>query len=104
MTPTGKEPYEISLTEASELTENYRNSVTTGDTIALYFGGDAIQKILDQEGCVGVRFYYATGKTGSPQLVVVGVDASGNDLYTGLIADKAIPCPQVCSAPNPLNS
>lgn len=104
MSFTGNENHDITLQEASEWTANYRNSVPAGTVIAHYFGKTAIQNILDQSGCVGIRIYYAINDLGEKQLVVVGVNADENDLYQGLLADKSRPCPNYCSASNPLNS
>jgi hypothetical protein len=104
MSFTGHENHDISLTEASAWTKNFRDSITPGQTIAHYYGKDAIQAILNQEGCVGIRIYYALDTAGVKQLVTVGVDASGNDLYQGLLADRTLRCPLSCSAANPLNS
>lgn len=104
MSYTGNEDHDISLTEAAHLTENFRNTVSTGATIAHYFGGAALQALLDQEGCVGLRIYYGLSDNGEKQLVITGVNSSGDDLYNGLLAERSISCPLNCSASNPLNS
>jgi len=104
MTFTGNENHDISLTQAAEWTENFRNTITSGQTIAHYFGKAAIMAILNQSGCVGIREYYALDDTGKKQIIVVGVDANGNDLYQGLLAERSITCPLDCSAANPLNT
>lgn len=104
MTLTGNEPHGISLTEAAQMTKNFRNTITTGQTIAHCFGQDAVQNIIDQTGCVGIRIYYGLDNNGAQQLILVGVDTNGNDLYNGLLAERAIKCPQSCSSANPLNS
>lgn len=104
MTFTGNENHGITLTEAAEMTKNYRDTINTGDTIAHAFGAQAIQAILDQTGCVGIRIYYGLDENGAQQLVLVGVDSSENDLYQGLLAERAKKCPQSCSVANPLNS
>ncbi len=104
MSFTGNEDHSISLTEAAHLTENYRNTVSTGATIAHFFGRDALQAILDQTDCVGIRIYYGLKDDGEKQLVITGVNAAGNDLYNGLLAERSAVCPTTCSASNPLNS
>lgn len=104
MSLTGNENHDISLTEAAHLTENYRNAAGTSATIAHYFGGAAIQAILEQEGCVGIRIYYGLKDDGEKQLVITGVNSAGNDLYNGLLAERSLNCPTNCSASNPLNS
>lgn len=86
------------------MTKNYRDSVSSGATIAHFFGKTAIQDILDQEDCVGIRLYYGLDADGVKQIIAVGVLANENDMYTGLLAERTKRCPQDCSAANPLNS
>lgn len=101
---TGNENHDISLSEAAAWTKNYRDTITSGQTIAHLFGKQAIQSILNQSGCVGIRIYYALDDAAAKQIIAVGVNADGNDLYNGLLAERTIRCPQDCSTANPLNS
>jgi hypothetical protein len=104
MTITGNEDHSIDLETASDWTENYRNSVSTGAIIAHAFGKSDILAILNQEDCTGMRLYYALDGDGEQQIIVVGVDINGDDLYEGLLAERSIRCPPSCGATNPLNS
>jgi hypothetical protein len=104
MSFTGNEDHSISLATASAWTKKFRNSSNEGDTIAHFYGKEAIQAILDQANCVGIRIYYAIDDNGNKQLVLVGANAAENDLYEGLLAERGTPCPTKCSATNPLNS
>lgn len=104
MSFTGHEDHSITLQEASEWTANYRDASAAGSTIAHFFGKDAIQAILNQSNCVGIRIYYAIDDVGEKQLVLVGANAAENDLYEGLLADRGYGCPVNCSSANPLNS
>lgn len=101
---TGNEDHEISLSEASQLTTNYRNAVSEGSIKGGFFGKSAIQEILDQEKCVGIRIYYAHEEDGTPTFVVVGVEANEDDLIGGKIAEMPIACPPRCGSDNELNS
>jgi len=101
---SGNEDHSFPLATASEWTENYRNGMSAPGTIAHYFGKRAIKDIFAQEGCVGMRIYYALDENGKQQLIIVGVDGNGDDLYNGLLAERSVHCPPDCSAPNPLNS
>jgi hypothetical protein len=93
---TGKEQHQITLEEAIKLISNFRNK-QSGDVIkAHYFGKEALQKLLDQEGCVGIRIYYAAQDDGTPELVIVGVDENGKDLEEGVILERNYPCPPYC--------
>lgn len=104
MTFTGNEDHSISLAEAAQMTENFRNTITAGQTIAHAFGKQAIQDILDQSGCLGLRIYYGLDENSAQQLILVGVNSDGNDLYQGSLAERAKKCPQSCSVSNPLNT
>lgn len=100
---TGQENHSISLTEASNLTRNYRivnpNSIKAG-----FFGRDTIERILAKDGCVGIRIYYALDDSSVPTLVLVGADANENDLVDGEIAERPTPCPPDCGQANVINS
>lgn len=104
MSLTGNEDHSISLQTASEWTANFRDTISSGDTIAHYFGRTWLLDILAQEGCVGIRIYYALDEEGKKQLVLTGVNSDGNDLYNGILAEKSLRCPTNCSSANPLNS
>jgi len=101
---TGNEDHDISLSEASQLTASYRNSVAQGSIKAGFFGKSAIQEILEQEKCVGIRIYYALEEDDTPTFVVVGVEENEDDLIGGKIAETPRPCPPHCGSANDLNS
>lgn len=99
----GKEGGAISLSRGAELTQEYQTN-NPNAVKAHLFGNEILKQILDQNGCLGMRMYYGTDpQTGSPELVLVGVDSDGNDMTAGIIADLSLPCPNDCSADNPLN-
>jgi hypothetical protein len=99
---TGDEGEKFPLETAAEWTANYRKNNPNGIK-AHFFGMNIIKEILAQEGCVGIRSYYALDDNGVQQLIMVGVDKDENDLYEGIIAEMAIKCPPFCSTKNPLN-
>ena len=101
---TGNEDHEISLSEAAQLTANYRDSAEPGSVKAGFFGKSAIEEILEQEKCVGIRIYYAQEEDGTPTFVVVGVEENEDDLVEGKIAEAPTPCPPNCGSANVLNS
>lgn len=100
---TGNEDHTISLTVAAAMTKNYRDANPT-QVKGHYFGKDAIQDVLDQSGCVGLRIYYGLDNDGKKQLVIDGVTSDENDLFNGIILDRSIQCPPNCGISNPLNS
>ncbi|MFA9219999.1 MAG: hypothetical protein ACEQSL_02310 [Sediminibacterium sp.] len=104
MTFTGNEGAVITLSDGSTMTADYRATISTGDTIALAVGKNLLNSILQQTGCMGIRMYFALDEDGNKQLVLVGVDANGDDMTAGVIVDKLSPCPKTCSTKNALNS
>ena len=79
---------------------------------AHFFGKDTLLKVLDQPGCMGIRFYHAIDDEGKKALVFVGADAKGASMWpkaskgakgklgggdgSGSAGDKAITCPPYC--------
>jgi hypothetical protein len=104
MTFTGNEGAIITLAEGSEMTANYRETINMGETIGHAVGKNLVNAILNQAGCMGIRLYYAINNKGEKQLVLVGINANGDDLSQGVIVDKAQNCPPICGKTNPLNS
>ena len=100
---TGSEDHSISLQEASQLTANYRSQAGDGAVLASFFGKQTIQKILDQEDCVGIRIYYGL-ENSTPVLVLVGAKANEDDIISGELAQTGVQCPPVCGSANDLNS
>jgi hypothetical protein len=100
---TGHEDHDFPLDTAAAWTKFYREA-NPGATKGHYFGKDAINSILEQASCVGIRIYYALDDTEKKHLIVVGVQANGNDLVNGLLAERSIDCPPTCGIDNPLNS
>lgn len=101
---TGKEEHQITLEEAKKLIQNYKNKNTGQEIKAHYFGKEALQKLLEQEECVGIRIYYASQEDGTPELVIVGVNKEGKDLTSGIILERNWPCPPYCDGDSELNA
>lgn len=102
MSFNGNEGEQISLEEGAQYTGRYRTA-NPGAVTGVFFGKDHIQKILAQDDCQGLRFYFASNVDGSQTLVMVGADSTENDLLT-VIVERAISCPPYCGGTNPLNS
>lgn len=103
MSFTGTEKHDITLAEAADWTRTYRVE-NPGATKGHFYGKTAIQNILNQTGCVGIRIYYAIDNNGAKQLIIVGANSVENDLYNGLLAERSVTCPPRCGVNNPLNS
>jgi hypothetical protein len=102
--PTGHENHKISLSRASVLTLNYRNSSAYHESLinGEFFGKDGLLAALSQENCIGLRIYYGKQDDGTPVLVFVGVDQSGKDIVNGFVGEDGLICPPVCHEPNAL--
>lgn len=103
MSFTGDESSAITLTDGGAWTKTYRDANPTA-VKGHFFGKNKLQTLISQQGCVGIRAYYAIDNLGAKQLVLVGVDANENDLYNGVILDRSYPCPTSCGVSNPLNT
>lgn len=101
MSFNGNEGGEISLAEGAAMTAKYRTENPT-KLKGHFFGKDILTKILEQDGCMGIRMYYGIDSNEKQQLVIVGADSDENDMLE-LVADLSFPCPDACSTPNPLN-
>lgn len=101
---TGKEDHSITLDEARKLTRDFRNNSDKQVVKAHFFGKDILQKILDQKNCVGIRHYQGQNNDSTSVLVLVGVNASGEDMTIGPIAELGRPCPPYCDENSSLNT
>ncbi len=76
---------------------------------AHFFGKDIIMSLLNQTGCVGIRIHYAIDDKGKKQLILVGTNEKGQDLWPsssggkgklkdggGGGSDQSMPCPPFC--------
>ncbi len=99
----GTEGEFISIDEAGQMTAAWRNG-GNGDIKGVFFGKEKLEALLNQDGAVGIRMYFAENTKEEVALVLVGVEADQNDIVTGQILDRGTYCPDVCGASNPLNS
>ncbi|GHB59974.1 hypothetical protein [Persicitalea jodogahamensis] len=96
---TGEEGKFVTATDASKLTERFQSTQREDKkkpgtfTEAQFFGNKQLQKLMQKDGCVGLRFYFAKtdAKEISEQLVVVAVDADGRDITSSRIGLKDMP-------------
>lgn len=103
---TGNEENQITKEEAAVLTKRYREQMKDGDRKGGYISKDSIVSVLEQDGCVGIRYYYGLNEEEQQELVIVGVNSSTNDIIDdeAVCLDRCIPCPDVCGENNILNS
>jgi len=89
----------ISLSQGHDLTKEYRDN-HDGIVVQNVFTKSEMSALFAQTNCVAVRLYNAE-KSGTFQLVAVGVDICGNDLTNGIILDRSTcPCINICPCSN----
>lgn len=109
--PGGSDDQLISVSEAVAMVGRFRAANAANATVvrAWGFGRSAIDAVLAQPGCAGIRIYRGQTDVGAEQVLIVGLDGSGNDLLpvsasgAGVVADKGWPCPPICGAASILN-
>ncbi|CAN5191012.1 hypothetical protein BH23GEM2_BH23GEM2_23100 [soil metagenome] len=91
-----KRDHNISRADAVALTRRHRESAGKGAQLATLFPRDVYERILAQPGCAGIRAYEGRDEKGERQTILVGVDAEGNDMTGGVLAEFTLPCPPYC--------
>lgn len=105
------------IQEAADWTKTYRkdhprlaaDGTAKKVLYATYFDNAFLQKFMEQPHCVGLRFYQAADSNKERHIIVVGVDADGNDILKvkdsngqltgedGLVGNWGHRCPDYCS-------
>jgi hypothetical protein len=97
--------HKIPLAAAIAMTRRYRQGTGKDAVRAGMFPRNAFEAILNQAGCHGIRIYYGRADDGQLSLVMVGVDAEGNDIHEGELMEDGFPCPPFCDdGTSPLNA
>lgn len=99
-----KRDHRISLPDAVALAKQHRND-HPGEPKAHFFHREAFDALLAQPGASGIRIYRGKGKGGERHLVMVAVDAEGDDLTSGgTVMELDMPCPPYCPKGSPLQA
>ena len=88
-----KRDHKITVAQARTLRSTKHQALPTRGG---HFPREAIESILKQPGCEGIRFYYGGNPDGSPALVMLGINADLVDMTDGEIIDTHHPCPPFC--------
>ena len=93
--------HRISRDEAAGLIRAHQAQAAPGAHKASAFNRSAFEQLLAQPGATGIRIYHARHADGSPTMVMVAVDAAGNDLSStsNLCMQNTTDCPPICAAP-----
>lgn len=104
-TPLPPRDHRISKADAVKKTKKYKEKKPKKDRYpTLAFHAEAYRRILDQPGCVGIRSYPGEDDAGTVSMILVGVDADGNDMVDGALEQDPFACPDFCPDPNELNT
>jgi sensor domain CHASE-containing protein len=87
----------INLTQAETETHAYQNDAQfQGLTKSCAMDKSAYEQLMAQPGVVQVRTYFSLDSNSKLGVVVVGVDAQGNDMTSGVILGDSQRCPYYC--------
>lgn len=87
---------QISLDKAIEFTHAYQENNPSLPK-SYFVGLDKLNELLEQEGCIGLRIYPGLDyDSNQSNLVLVGVDESGEDMTQGIILEHLVLCPPLC--------
>lgn len=101
----GSDAGPLDLNLAKSWVAKFKGSVGPDEIQSRYFGRDVIDQILAQQGCTGLRIYYAINDGGEKVLIISGVDSTGTDMLPvsptlvadeNTLADASLPCPGYC--------
>ena len=99
----------IPIADAAAMTARSRKA-NPGSVRAWLFDRGALDALLAQPGCAGIRIYRAQKEDGGDQVVLVATDNNATDLGTatavgpGLVAEIAWPCPPICGGASALGA
>lgn len=101
MALTGKKDHFVTLEEAKNYINNHRtkNGIAADDNQTIrggFIGREAMLKLLNQDGCIGFKYYFGADENDVANLVIVGVSSDEKDMTDGLLIQKIDPCPPNC--------
>lgn len=98
----------IPVATAAIWTRRWRDSNHDLQINGFLIPGVDLTEVLAEPGVVDVRAYMAIDDREANHLLIVGVDANGNDMVDEdlgqYVYDFTQPCPPMCGTPSPLNS
>jgi hypothetical protein len=93
----------INLEQAETETHAYQNNPQfQGLTKSCAIDKNAYEQLLAQPGVEKVRTYFGLDSNNQLSIVVVGVDAQGDDIIYGVILGDDEKCPYYCPINSPL--
>ena len=99
----GIQNHVVTLDQAVKCIQNFKKNPVAPSIKGGYFGRNIFEKILAQQGVIGIRYYYAAKDDSTPTLVLVGVDSTGNDMVQGVVGEWTNSCPPFCGSTSQLS-
>lgn len=101
----GNEDHMIGLAAAQQMMAAFRDE-NPDEAYGWYFGKEAVERLINQNGAVGLRIYGGINPDGEFTPVLMAVSADGNDINgiglekaledSVIILEMAVPCPPYC--------
>lgn len=90
--------FKITLEEALKWIKNWRTNLPQEPAKAHLIQKQAFLDVMAPDDVVAVRAYMAIDDKGVQKVILVGVDANGQDLTDDnhILVDKSYPCPPDC--------
>ena len=101
---SGRSGHRITLRQAAALTRRHREWAGPATEKGGMFTRELLDRLLAQPGCLALRYYHGRHADGRYAMVLVGVDAKGNDMERGVLLENHFPCPPICGGDGELNS
>lgn len=91
--------FKITLEDAIKWITNWRNETPKELAKAHLIQKQALLDVMEPSDVVAVRAYMAVDDDGIQKVILVGVDANGQDLIDDnhILVDRSLPCPPHCS-------
>lgn len=96
--------FKITLEDATKWIKNWRTNLPKEPAKAHLIQKQALLDVMAPADVVAVRAYMAIDDDGVQKVVLVGVDANGQDLIddSHILVDKSYPCPPNCGVESQL--
>lgn len=90
--------FKITLEDAIKWITNWRNETPKELAKAHLIQKQALLDVMEPSDVVAIRAYMAVDNDGVQKVILVGVDANGQDLIDDnhILVDKSKPCPPDC--------
>lgn len=98
------EIHNITEENAGLFTANYRRQSDAEQPMGGCFAKEAVESLLNQEGCQALGFLFGAKTDGTRVLCLTGLDKNGEKMLHGKLLELSVPCPPFCPMPNIFNN